>query len=69
MEEDKWKSSYKASQYLDIPEALLWSLKASKRLEAGIHWLYVTGKPKSNVRWNVSSIRLWQAHETAQNDI
>ena len=50
----------KLSKYL----ALLLKLKSTKVLEAGKHWIYVTGKPRSNVLFNIDKIRQWQIDMT-----
>lgn len=59
-----WLGAAKASESLGISQATLWNLKSKKVLKAGIHWLYVTGLPKSNVKWNVEAIRQWQIDQT-----
>ena len=59
-----WLGAAKASEELGISQATLWNLKSKKVLKAGNHWIYVTGLPKSNVLWNIESIRQWQIDET-----
>ena len=46
----------------------LWELKNSNEFVAGEHWLYITGKPKSNVLWNVRAIRQWQIDKTKESE-
>lgn len=64
-----WLIAAKASNKLAISQATLWNLKSKKVLKAGTHWIYVTGLPKSNVLWNIESIRQWQIDETIKNDL
>ena len=69
MENNIWLGAAKASKELGISQATLWNLKSKKVLKAGTHWIYVTGLPKSNVLWNIESIRQWQIDETIKNDL
>ena len=59
-----WLGVKEASKVLGISQATLWNLKNTLALEAGKHWLYVTGKKNSNVLFNVEAIREWQIAET-----
>ena len=59
-----WLGAAEASQRLVISQATLWNLKSKKVLKAGLHLLYVTGKAKSKVKWNIETIRQWQIYET-----
>tara|TARA_B100001057_G_C22049984_1_gene644282 strand:- start:44 stop:307 length:264 start_codon:yes stop_codon:yes gene_type:complete len=68
MSENNWLGAAQASKDLGISQATLWNLKAKKVLKAGEHWLYVTGQRKSNVKWNVTSIRQWQIEETLRQE-
>ena len=63
-----WLGVAQASQVLGISEATLWNLKNTNAFIAGLHWLYVTGKRKSNVKWNVDAIRQWQIDETLKQE-
>ena len=68
MENNIWLGAAKASKELGISQATLWNLKSKKVLKAGSHWIYVTGLPKSNVLWNIESIRPWQIDETLRQE-
>tara|TARA_B100000674_G_scaffold89572_1_gene62111 strand:- start:287 stop:547 length:261 start_codon:yes stop_codon:yes gene_type:complete len=68
MENNIWLGAAKASKELGISQATLWNLKSKKVLKAGSHWIYVTGLPKSNVLWNIESIRQWQIDETLRQE-
>ena len=61
---DRYLKSSEASKFLGISSSSLWELKSTKVLEAGKHWIYVTGKPRSNVLFNVDTIRQWQIDMT-----
>ena len=63
-----WLGVAQASQVLGISEATLWNLKNTNSFMAGLHWLYVTGKRKSNVKWNVDAIRQWQIEQTIETE-
>jgi len=60
----EWQGVAKASELIGVSQSLLWELKNSNEFVAGEHWLYITGKPKSNVLWNVKAIRQWQIDKT-----
>ena len=59
-----WYAVEDASKILGLSKATLWNLKNIGSLEAGKHWLYVTGKKNSNVRFNVEAILQWQIEQT-----
>ena len=59
-----WYAVEDASKILGLSKATLWNLKNTGSLEAGKHWLYVTGKKNSNVRFNVEAIIQWQIEQT-----
>ena len=59
-----WYAVEDASKILGLSKATLWNLKNTGSLEAGKHWLYVTGKKNSNVRFNVEAILQWQIEQT-----
>ena len=61
---DRYLKSADASKFLGISSSSLWELKSTKVLEAGKHWIYVTGKPRSNVLFNIDKIRQWQIDMT-----
>ena len=58
----------KTSKLIGVSQSLLWELKNSNEFVAGEHWLYITGKPKSNVLWNVRAIRQWQIDKTKESE-
>ena len=64
----EWYGVAKTSEILGISQSLLWELKQTNELTAGEHWLYATGKRKSNVLWNVVSIRNWQINKTKESE-
>ena len=66
---DRYLKSAEASKFLGISSSSLWELKSTKVLEAGKHWIYVTGKPRSNVLFNIDKIRQWQIDMTKYIDI
>ena len=61
---DRYLKSLEASKFLGISSLLLWELKRTRGLEPGKHWIYVTGKSRSNVLLNVDRIRQWQIDRT-----
>ena len=61
---DRYLKSAEASKFLGISSSSLWELKSTKVLEAGKHWIYVTGKLRSNVLSNINKIRQWQIDMT-----
>ena len=64
----EWHGVAKTSELIGVSQSLLWDLKNSKEFVAGEHWLYITGKPKSNVLWNVRAIRQWQIDKTKESE-
>ena len=64
----EWYGVSKTSEILGISQSLLWELKQTNELTAGEHWLYATGKRKSNVLWNVKAIRQWQIERTKASE-
>ena len=61
---DRYLKSAEASKFLGISSSSLWELKSTKVLEAGKHWIYVTGKSRNNVLFNIDKIRQWQIDMT-----
>ena len=61
---DRYLKSAEASKFLGISSSSLWELKSTKVLEAGKHWIYVTGESRSNVLFNIDKIRQWQIDMT-----
>ena len=53
----KWLGVKEASKNLGISQATLWNLKNTLCLDAGKHWIYVTGKKNSNVLFNIVASR------------
>ena len=71
---DRYLKSSEASKFLGISSSSLWELKRTKVFEPGKHWIYVTGKTRSNVLFNVDKIRQWQIDmtkyiESSESDI
>ena len=64
----EWYGVAKTSELIGVSQSLLWELKNSNEFVAGEHWLYITGKPKSNVLWNVKAIRQWQIDKTKESE-
>ena len=64
----EWYGVAKTSEILGISQSLLWELKQTNELTAGEHWIYATGKRKSNVLWNAISIRDWQINKTKESE-
>ena len=58
----------KPLRYLVSHNPFLWELKQTNELTAGEHWIYATGKRKSNVLWNVVGIRNWQIAKTKESE-
>ena len=61
---DRYLKSAEASKFLGISSSSLWELKSTKVLEAGKHWINLTGKSRSNVLFNIDKIRQWQIDMT-----
>ena len=49
---------------LGIGRTALWSLQKND-LEPGKHWVYLTGKEKGVVGWDIPAIADWQREQTA----
>ena len=64
----EWQGVAKASELIGVSQSLLWELKNSNEFVAGEHWLYITGKPRSNVLWIVNAIRQWQIDKTKASE-
>ena len=64
----EWHGVAETSELIGVSQSLLWELKNSNEFIAGEHWLYITGKPKSNVLWNVRAIRQWQIDKTKASE-
>ena len=61
---DRYLKSSEASKFLGISSSSLWGLNSNKVLKAGKHWIYVRGKPRSNVLFNIDIIRQWRIDMT-----
>ena len=64
----EWQGVAKTSELIGVSQSLLWELKNTNEFVAGEHWLYITGKPRSNVLWNVNAIRQWQIDKTKESE-
>ena len=53
----------------NLSRTVLMGLKSSGQLKAGKHFVYVTGKPRSNINWDLEAIEKWQQEETLKNAI
>ena len=53
----------------NLSRTILMGLKSSEQLKAGIHYVYLGGKPRSNIGWDLEAIELWmrQSAIEAQN--
>ena len=61
---DRYLKSSEASKFLGISSSSLWELKRTKGLESDKHQIYVKGKTRINVLFNVDKIRQWQIDMT-----
>ena len=56
------KRFYTTSEILkltNLSRTILMGLKSSGQLKAGIHYVYLGGKPRSNIGWDLEAICLW----------
>lgn len=56
------KRFYTTSEILkltNLSRTILMGLKSSGKLQAGIHYVYLGGKPRSNIGWDLEAICLW----------
>ncbi len=56
------KRFYTTSEILkltNLSRTTLMGLKSSEQLKAGIHYVYLGGKPRSNIGWDLEAICLW----------
>ena len=60
---DRYLKSSEASKFLGISSSL-WELKRTKVLEPCKHWIYVTGKTRRNVLFNIDKIKQCQIDMT-----
>ena len=51
----------------NLSRTILMGLKASGKLKAGKHYVYVTGKPRSNINWDLAAIEKWMLEETQKS--
>ena len=51
----------------NLSRTILMGLKASGKLKAGKHFVYVTGKPRSNINWDLAAIEKWMLEETQKS--
>ncbi len=64
------KRYYNTSEILkltNLSRTILMGLKSSEKLKAGKHYVYVTGKPRSNINWDLEAIETWMQEETQKN--
>ena len=54
-------------KFTNLSRTILMGLKSSGKLKAGKHYVYVTGKPRSNINWDLAAIEQWQQEETLKN--
>lgn len=59
-----WATFSEACNALGIGRTALWSLQKNG-LEPGKHWVYLTGKEKGVVGWDIPAIADWQREQTA----
>ena len=51
----------------NLSRTILMGLKSSEQLKAGIHYVYLGGKPRSNIGWDLEAIEKWMQEETQKN--
>ena len=59
-----WATVDEACAALGIGKTVLWSLQKNK-LVPGKHWVYLSGKERSLVGWDIPAIAEWQREQTA----
>ena len=55
-----WAGSDDAGEALSISVTRLRELKRTGELQAGTHWVYLTGKRSGPIGWDIEAIQLWQ---------
>ena len=59
-----WATCEETCNALGIGRTALWSLQKTQ-LQPGKHWVYLTGKAKGVIGWDIKAIAEWQREETA----
>ena len=62
----QWVHEPQAADLLAIKQSTLRSMRRDGRLEAGVHWIYATGKAGGSVTYNLPAIRQTLAERTIQ---
>ena len=62
----EWVHEPQAADLLAIKQSTLRSMRRDSRLEAGVHWIYATGKAGGPVTYNLPAIRQTLAERTIQ---
>ena len=62
----QWVHEPQAADLLAIKQSTLRSMRRDGRLEAGVHWIYATGKAGGPVTYNLPAIRQTLAERTIQ---
>ena len=69
IERKRYFTTLEILKLTNLSRTILMGLKASGKLKAGKHFVYVTGKPRSNINWDLEAIEKWQQEETLKNAI
>ena len=62
----EWVHEPQAADLLAIKQSTLRSMRRDGRLEAGVHWIYATGKAGGPVTYNLPAIRKTLVERTVQ---
>ena len=60
-----WATAQQAAKALGLSATRLRQLQAEGKLEAGEHWVYLTGTEGGPVGWDIQAISDWQRKQTA----
>ena len=58
-----WVKTEDAAKALNLGQSTLRELQRSE-LTAGIHWVYVSGRPSGPIGWSLAAMAEWQAEST-----
>ncbi len=58
-----WVKTEDAAKALNLGQSTLRELQRSE-LTAGIHWVYVSGRPSGPIGWSLAAMAEWQADST-----
>ncbi len=58
-----WVKTEDAAKALNLGQSTLRELQRSE-LTAGIHWVYVSGRPSGPIGWSLAAMAAWQAEST-----